>query len=89
MQGTKQTQLSQLSFFELFSVCPMHWQCRDVTPFRLLSPACPVGILLETDYQETRLLCGESEFVIITTPLISTHICWSTCFCLCLTFIFI
>lgn len=62
-------------FFELFCVHPMHWQCGDVIPFRFLSPACPVGILLETDYQETHLLCGESEFVIITTPLISTHIC--------------
>lgn len=62
-------------FFELFCVHPMHWQCGDVTPFRSLSPACPVGILLETNYQETHLLCGESEFVIITTPLISTHIC--------------
>lgn len=62
-------------FFELFCVHPTHWQCGDVTSFRFLSPACPVGIRLETDYQETHLLCGESEFVIITTPLISTHIC--------------
>lgn len=73
--GDKTNSTFPAIFFEFFCVHPMLQQCGDVTTFRCLSSACPVGILLETDYQETHLLCGESEFVIITTPLISTHIC--------------